>query len=153
MAIYIFHLCFLNPDVYMLKTEWHLDLCVAYICLNTRILPPFLKMCVFSLDWNMKHWTLLDIWGQIFPPLFLDNFGVQYPNVSVTIPSWCQSPLKKQNKKMVAKTTSFLYICYTLLHDFWFLQDLELINLCLMFFNQNDLSLTFKFKFIFIILL
>ena len=47
---------------------------------------------------------------------------------------------------MTAKTTSVLYFCYILLHDFWFLHDLELTNLCLMFFDQNDLCLTFKFK-------
>ena len=47
---------------------------------------------------------------------------------------------------MVAKTTSFLYFCYKLLHDFWFLHDFGLMNLCLMFFDQNDLYLTFKFK-------
>ena len=47
---------------------------------------------------------------------------------------------------MTAKTTPVLYFCYILLHDFWFLYDLELINLCLVFFNQNELYLTFKFK-------
>ena len=47
---------------------------------------------------------------------------------------------------MAAKTTSFLYFCYILLHDLWFLHDLEFINVCLMFFDQNDLYLTFKFK-------
>ena len=47
---------------------------------------------------------------------------------------------------MAAKKTSVLYFCYILLHDFWFLRVLELINLCLMFFDQNDLDLTFKFK-------
>ena len=49
---------------------------------------------------------------------------------------------------MAAKTTSVLYFCYILLHDFWFLHDLELIILCLIFFDQNDLCLTFKFKMI-----
>ena len=34
----------------------------------------------------------------------------------------------------------------TLLHDFWLLHDVELINLCLLFLDQNDLYLTFKFK-------
>ena len=47
---------------------------------------------------------------------------------------------------MAAKTTSALYFCYILLYDFWFLHDSELINLCLMFFDRNDLCLTFKFK-------
>ena len=47
---------------------------------------------------------------------------------------------------MAAKTTPFLYFCYELLYDFWFLHDFVLINLCLMFFDQNDLYLTFKFK-------
>ena len=47
---------------------------------------------------------------------------------------------------MASKTTSVLYFCYILLHDFWFLHDLELINLYLMFFDQNDLCLTFNFK-------
>ena len=41
---------------------------------------------------------------------------------------------------MAAKTTSVLYFCYILLHDFMFLHDLELINLCLMLFDQNDLQ-------------
>ena len=44
---YIFDLCFLNPDVYILKNEWHLDLYIAYIFLSERILQTFLKMCVF----------------------------------------------------------------------------------------------------------
>ena len=47
---------------------------------------------------------------------------------------------------MAAKTRSVLYFCDILLHDFRFLHDLVLINLCLMFFDQNDLCLTFKFK-------
>ena len=47
---------------------------------------------------------------------------------------------------MAAKAKSFLYFCYKLLHDYWFLHDFELINLCLMFFNKNDFYLTFKFK-------
>ena len=42
---------------------------------------------------------------------------------------------------MAPKTTSFLYIFYKLWHDFWFLHDLELINLCLMFFDWKDLYL------------
>ena len=42
---------------------------------------------------------------------------------------------------MAAKTTYVPYFCYILLHDFWFLYDLELINLFLMFFYQNDLYL------------
>ena len=40
---------------------------------------------------------------------------------------------KQAKQNMAAKTTSFLYFCYKLLHDFWFLHDFELINLCLMF--------------------
>ena len=47
---------------------------------------------------------------------------------------------------MAAKTTYVLYLCYISLHDFWFLYDLGLINLCLMFFDQNDLFFTFKFR-------
>ena len=47
---------------------------------------------------------------------------------------------------MTAKTTSFLYFCYKSFHDLWFLHDLELINLFLLFFEQNDLYLTFKVK-------
>ena len=45
---------------------------------------------------------------------------------------------------MAAKTTSVLYFCYILLYDFLFLHDLELTNLCLRFFDQNDLNLTFN---------
>ena len=47
---------------------------------------------------------------------------------------------------MTTKTKSFIYFCYKLLHDFWFLHDWGLINLCLMFFDKNDIYLTFKFK-------
>ena len=47
---------------------------------------------------------------------------------------------------MAAKTKSFLYFRYKLLHNFWFLHDFELINLYLMFFDKNDLYLTFIFK-------
>ena len=48
---------------------------------------------------------------------------------------------------MVAKTTSVVYFCFKLFHDFWvFFYDLELLNLCFMFFEQNELYLTFKFK-------
>ena len=48
---------------------------------------------------------------------------------------------------MATKTTYICSIfCYILLQDFWFLHDLELIILCLMFFDQNDLYLIFNFK-------
>ena len=47
---------------------------------------------------------------------------------------------------MDAKTTSFLYFCYKLLHVSWLLHDFELINVCTIFFDQNDLYLTFIFK-------
>ena len=46
---YISDLCFLNPDLYNVKTEWYLDLYMAYIFLNGKILQTFLKMCVFIL--------------------------------------------------------------------------------------------------------
>ena len=52
----------------------------------------------------------------------------------------------EQNKKWPPKLHFFPYFCYTLFHDFWFLHNLELLNWCLMFFDQNDLCLTFKFK-------
>ena len=41
--------CFLNIDVYIFTTEWYLDLYMVYIISNERILPNFLKMCVFIL--------------------------------------------------------------------------------------------------------
>ena len=47
---------------------------------------------------------------------------------------------------MAARTTFLLYFSYKLLQDFWFLRDFKLINLCLVFFDQNDLYLSFKFK-------
>ena len=47
---------------------------------------------------------------------------------------------------MAAKTTTFLYFCYKLLPYFWILHDFELINLRLMFFDQNHFYFTFKFK-------
>ena len=47
---------------------------------------------------------------------------------------------------MAAKTTSFLYFHCTLTLNFRFLHDLELINLSVMFFDENDVYLTFKFR-------
>ena len=50
---YIYLTCFLNPDVYILKTEWYLDLYIAhsiYIFKRKNIADFFLKkMCVFIL--------------------------------------------------------------------------------------------------------
>ena len=82
-----------------------------------------------------------------FLRLFLHNPGVLNSNMSVNIlylSYRCHSPSNKQNKKWPPKPHMFYNFCYIILHDFWFLH--ELINLCLMFFDQNDLCLTFKFK-------
>ena len=50
----------------------------------------------------------------------------------------------------IRKTHHQNHICsiffYILLHDFRFLHDLVLINLCLMFFDQHDVHLTFKVR-------
>ena len=51
----------------------------------------------------------------------------------------------QQSKKWPSKPI-FFYFFHTLLRDFWFLPDFELINLCLMFFDKNDLFLIFKKK-------
>ena len=61
LAMYIFDIMFLKPDVYILKAEWYIDLYMTYIFLNERILHTFLKMFVFILGCNIKHWTLLCI--------------------------------------------------------------------------------------------
>ena len=44
---------------------------------------------------------------------------------------------------MVGKTTSVLYFCYILLQDSWFLHDLELTNLFLMFFDNTQIKVVF----------
>ena len=98
---------------------------------NGRILQPFMKRRRFSLGWNLKHETLLGI--------------LVYITYLCYIICVCRIRICRITD-LAAKTTSFLYFCYTLLHDFWFLHDLELINLCLMFFDQSDLYLTFLFK-------
>ena len=46
--IYIFDLCYLNPNVYIPKTEWYLSLYMAHIFLKVRTLQPFLKMLVWA---------------------------------------------------------------------------------------------------------
>ena len=81
-----------------------------------------------------------------FLRLFLHNLGVLNLNMSVNILSLVSFTFIKAKQQMAAKTTSVSYFCYILLHDFWFLHDLELIHLCIMLFDQNDLCLTFKFK-------
>ena len=134
--------------VYYTKTEWYLDLYMAYIFLNKRILQNILKMCVFSLGWNMNHWALLDIWVQIFFRLFLHNLGVLNSNRTDNILSLVSFTFQWAKQKMTAKSTSFLYLCCTLTHNFRFLHDLELINLSIMFLDKNDLYLNFKFKLI-----
>ena len=108
----------------------------------------FLKMCVFSLGWNMWHWTLLDIWVQnIFSACFCIIWvcWIQIHVCLLTFNLWCHSPSNTQNKNGHQNHICSIFF-YILLHDFWFMHDLELINLCLMFCCQNDLYLTFKFK-------
>ena len=70
------------------------------------------------------------------------NFAILHLSADIL----CHSPQTTQKQKMAAKTTSVLYFCNTLLHDFWFLHDLELIKSCFMLFVQNDLYLTYKSK-------
>ena len=56
--IYIFDLCFLNPDVYILKTEWYLDLYIAH-CIyifKRKNIADFLKnVCIYP---GSKYETL-----------------------------------------------------------------------------------------------
>ena len=42
-----------------------------------------LKMCVFSMGWNMKHWTLLDIWVQIICSAFRDQEQVNHTSMEL----------------------------------------------------------------------
>ena len=104
-------------------------------------------MCVFILGCSMKHWTLLCIEVYIFSPAcFLHNLYVLNSTLSDKILYLVSFTFKWAKQKMAAKTTSFLYFCYKLLPYFWILHDFELINLCFMFFDQNDFYFTFKFK-------
>ena len=59
---------------------------------------------------------------------------------------WCHSPSNKQNKKWPPKPHLFYIFVTYYCTIFVFFHDLELIHLCSMFFDQNDLYLTFKFK-------
>ena len=47
---------------------------------------------------------------------------------------------------MASKTTSFLFLCYKLLYDFWFLHDFELITLCLMISRSKGHLLDLKIQ-------
>ena len=90
----IFYLCFLNPNVYILKTEWCLDLYMAYTFLSERMFQIVSKMFthVFILGWNMKHWTLLGMYVYIFPPLVFTSAGCCICRIKYYI--WCTSPFK-----------------------------------------------------------
>ena len=58
MAIYIFNLCFLNPDVYILKTGWYLDLFIAhciYIFKWKNTADFFKSVCIYP---GLKYETL-----------------------------------------------------------------------------------------------
>ena len=103
-------------------------------------------MCIYP---GLKYETLnfaLQLSLYFFTRLFLHNWCVLNLNLSDKIIYLMSFIFKSAKQKMAAKTTSFLYFCYKFLHDFWFLYDFALINLCLMFFNQNDFYLTIKFK-------
>ena len=64
LVIYLFDLCCLNSHVYILKTEWYLDLYIAYVFLNERILQTsFENVCMYP---GFKYETLLCIWVYIF---------------------------------------------------------------------------------------
>ena len=75
------------PYMYILETEWYLNLYMAYIFLNARIM--FLR----------------------------NNLSVLNSNVSVNILFLVSFTFKEAKQKMIAKTTSVPYFCYILLHD------------------------------------
>ena len=57
--------------------------------------------------------------------LLLHNFHVLNSNLSNKIIYLLSFTFKLAKQKMAAKTTYFLYFCYKLLHDFWFLHALS----------------------------
>ena len=100
--------------MYILKTEWYLDLYIGYIFLHERILQTFLKnVCIYP---SLKYETL-----KIAPASFLHNLCVLNLNLSDTVVYFVSFTSKKAEEKMAAKTTSFLHLCYKLLLDFRFL--------------------------------
>ena len=145
MAIYIFALCFLNPDVYILENECYLDLYIVHCIyifkrMNTKKLL-FLNVCIYP---GLRYDTLnfaLQLRLYFLSRLFLHNWCVLNSNLWIKLYIWCPSPLNKQNKKWPPKP----HLPY-ILRDFWFLHYFELITSYLMFSDQNDLYLTFKFK-------
>ena len=135
--------------MYILKTEWYLELYIAhciYIFKRNNNYRFFLNVCIYP---GLKYETLnfaLQLRLYFLSRLFLHNWCVLNSNLSDKIIYLVSFTFKKAKQKMATKTTFFLYLCYKLLHDFWFLRDFEFISLSLMFFDQNDLYLTFKFK-------
>ena len=75
--------------VYCFNTRWYLDLWMLYIFFDVRILQPFMKMYVFSLGWNLKHWTLL---------------GIQVYNL---LPTWFYIYLFVLNLKPIGELSTF----------------------------------------------
>ena len=85
LAIYIFDLCFPNPNVYISKTEWYLNLYIAhciYIFKRKNIADFFQNECIYP---GLKYETLnfdlrlrLYFWSR----LFLHNWCVLNSNLS-----------------------------------------------------------------------
>ena len=83
---------------------------------------------------------------RLFFSLFFYNMGVLISSLSHNILSLVSFIAQQANQNMAAKTTSFLYLCCTLTHNFRFLHDFELIDFSVTFLHKNDLYLAFKFK-------
>ena len=122
--------------------------CLRMIFFNGRILQPFMKICWFCPGWNLKHETFLGILVYTLLSACFHIICMWWVRIcKITFCIWCPSSVNKQSKIWPPKPqSSFLYFCYILLHDIWFLHDLELINLCPMIFDKNDLYLISNLK-------
>ena len=105
--------------MYILKTESYLDLYLAYYIFKYKNIADFFEnVCIYP---GLKYETFnvaLHLSLYFFSRLFFHNLCVQNSSLWVNILYSVSFTSKKAKQKMAAKTTSFLNLCYKLLHVF-----------------------------------
>ena len=87
------------------------------IFFNERISRPLIKICIFSMGWNLKHETLLEILVYTFLSTCFYIICVCWIRICpITFYIWWPSPFKLAKHKMATKLLRKHHIFYSLSH-------------------------------------
>ena len=120
--------------------------CVWFVFMNginifyKRISQSSMKICIFTLGWNLKHKNLLEILVFTFLSIFVRNLWVLNSNMTDSILYLVSFPFKLTKHKMA--TEMFLIVWRTLKQ----VSKIILIELLFVSLERNYFYLTFKSK-------